>query len=153
MLQGLNSPDSAVQKKAIAETEKRLQEQGASREEEEESRTTVNRTLINTSVRAFPSEIKAGLSSGLALLKTQLEPLQEHQDLSNPHHLLFKCQTTAPSACQSGYFRCSQIFPYVLCSFGQPSQMSLCCCGFSPQYLCCVCVLAGHGEARGSGCR
>ncbi|XP_064253807.1 tetratricopeptide repeat protein 12 isoform X1 [Passer domesticus] len=49
LLQGLKSPDSAVQEKAIAETEKRLREQGASREEEEESRTTVNRTLINTS--------------------------------------------------------------------------------------------------------
>ncbi|XP_059722988.1 tetratricopeptide repeat protein 12 [Haemorhous mexicanus] len=52
LLQGLKSPDSAVQEKAIAETEKRLREHGASREEEEEeeeSRTTVNRTLINTS--------------------------------------------------------------------------------------------------------
>ncbi|NXO45889.1 TTC12 protein, partial [Locustella ochotensis] len=63
LLQGLNSPDSAVQEKAIAETEKRLREQGGSREEEEESRTTVNRTLINTSVRAFPSGINAGLTS------------------------------------------------------------------------------------------
>ncbi|XP_066420607.1 tetratricopeptide repeat protein 12 isoform X6 [Molothrus aeneus] len=53
LLQDLKSPDSAVQEKAIAETEKRLREQGASREEEEEEeeecRTTVNRTLINTS--------------------------------------------------------------------------------------------------------
>ncbi|XP_053790013.1 tetratricopeptide repeat protein 12 [Vidua chalybeata] len=49
LLQGLKSPDSAVQEKAIAEAEQRLREQGASREEEEESRTTVNRTLINTS--------------------------------------------------------------------------------------------------------
>ncbi|NXR53593.1 TTC12 protein, partial [Hippolais icterina] len=63
LLQGLNSSDSAVQEKAIAETEKRLREQGASGEEEEESRTTVNRTRINTSVRAFPSEIKPGPSS------------------------------------------------------------------------------------------
>ncbi|XP_058675171.1 tetratricopeptide repeat protein 12 [Ammospiza caudacuta] len=67
LLQGLKSPDSAEQEKAIAETEKRLREQGAGREEEEEEeeeecRTTVNRTLINPSVRAFPSEIKAGLS-------------------------------------------------------------------------------------------
>ncbi|XP_053853017.1 tetratricopeptide repeat protein 12 isoform X1 [Vidua macroura] len=49
LLQGLKSPDSSVQEKAIAEAEQRLREQGASREEEEESRTTVNRTLINTS--------------------------------------------------------------------------------------------------------
>ncbi|NXT70915.1 TTC12 protein, partial [Chaetops frenatus] len=69
LLQGLNSPDSAVKEKAIAETEKRLQEQGASREEEEESRTTVNRTLINTSVRAFPPEITAGHSGFLAALE------------------------------------------------------------------------------------
>ncbi|TRZ15911.1 hypothetical protein HGM15179_011259 [Zosterops borbonicus] len=59
LLQGLNSPDSAVQEKAIAETEKRLQEQGASREEEEESRTTVNRTLINTSGTARPEAVDA----------------------------------------------------------------------------------------------
>ncbi|NXO28113.1 TTC12 protein, partial [Cisticola juncidis] len=68
LLQGLNSPDSAVQEKAIAETEKRLREQGGSREEGE-SRTTLNRTLINTSVRALPSEIKAGLSGILAALE------------------------------------------------------------------------------------
>ncbi|XP_057897222.1 tetratricopeptide repeat protein 12 isoform X3 [Melospiza georgiana] len=52
LLQGLKSPDSAEQEKAIAETEKRLREQGAGREEEEEEeecRTTVNRTLINPS--------------------------------------------------------------------------------------------------------
>uniref|UniRef100_A0A8C3UEF8 Uncharacterized protein n=1 Tax=Catharus ustulatus TaxID=91951 RepID=A0A8C3UEF8_CATUS len=62
LLQGLSSPDGAVRDKAIAETEKRLQEQGGSREEEEEeeSRTTLNRTLINTSVRAFPSQTQAG---------------------------------------------------------------------------------------------
>ncbi|NXB14986.1 TTC12 protein, partial [Rhagologus leucostigma] len=66
LLQGLNSSDSAVKEEAIAETEKRLQEEGASREEEE-SRTTVNRTVINTSVRAFPSEIKAGHTSGAFL--------------------------------------------------------------------------------------
>ncbi|NXM17376.1 TTC12 protein, partial [Ploceus nigricollis] len=68
LLQGLKSPDLAVQEKAIAETEKRLQEQGASREEEEEeSRTTVNRTLINTSVRAFP--LKLELDGFLAALE------------------------------------------------------------------------------------
>ncbi|NXD42662.1 TTC12 protein, partial [Copsychus sechellarum] len=69
LLQGLSSPDSAVREKAIAETEKKLQEQGGSGEEEEESRTTQNRTLINTSVRAFPSEIKAGLNGFLAALE------------------------------------------------------------------------------------
>ncbi|XP_066059652.1 tetratricopeptide repeat protein 12 isoform X1 [Chamaea fasciata] len=59
LLQGLSSPDSAVREKAIAETEKRLREQGASREEEEESRTTVNRTLINTSGTARPEAVDA----------------------------------------------------------------------------------------------
>ncbi|XP_039940996.1 tetratricopeptide repeat protein 12 isoform X2 [Hirundo rustica] len=58
LLQGLNSPDSAVQEKAIAETEKRLREQGASREEEE-SRTIVNRTLINTSGAARAEAVDA----------------------------------------------------------------------------------------------
>ncbi|NXQ55520.1 TTC12 protein, partial [Anthoscopus minutus] len=58
LLQGLNSPDSAVREKAFAETEKRLQEPGASREEEE-SRTTVNRTLINTSGTAGAEAVDA----------------------------------------------------------------------------------------------
>lgn len=153
LLQGLNSSDSAVREKAIAETEKRLREQGASREEEEESRTTVNRTLINTSVRAFPSETKAGLSSALASLKTQMEALQECQNLSNPSHPLFECQTEAPPACHSGCFRCTQTLPGAPCSFVHPSQVSLCCCGFPQNHFCCVSVLAGHGQAGGSGCR
>ncbi|NXR85864.1 TTC12 protein, partial [Hypocryptadius cinnamomeus] len=89
LLQGLKSPDSAVQEKAIAETEKRLREQGASREEEEEeeSRTTVNRTLINTSVRAFPSEIKAGLNGFLAALekdaKERAQRRRRNEQLAN----------------------------------------------------------------------
>ncbi|XP_039420945.1 tetratricopeptide repeat protein 12 isoform X7 [Corvus cornix cornix] len=135
LLQGLNSSDSAVKEEAIAETEKRLREEGASREEEEEeSRTTVNRTVINTSVRAFPSEIKAGHSSGLASLKAQMEAFQECQNVSNPCHPLFKCQMDDPSVCQSGYFRCTQIFLGAPCSF---VQGFLCCCGFS-QNICAV---------------
>ncbi|NWW33258.1 TTC12 protein, partial [Panurus biarmicus] len=59
LLQGLNSPDSAVQEKAIAETEQRLLEQGASREEEKESSTTVNRTLINTAGTARAEAVRA----------------------------------------------------------------------------------------------
>uniref|UniRef100_A0A803W1I4 Tetratricopeptide repeat domain 12 n=1 Tax=Ficedula albicollis TaxID=59894 RepID=A0A803W1I4_FICAL len=60
LLQGLSSPDSAVREKAIAETEKKLQEQGGSREEEEEeSRTTLNRTLINTSGSARAEAVDA----------------------------------------------------------------------------------------------
>ncbi|XP_005030951.1 tetratricopeptide repeat protein 12 isoform X1 [Anas platyrhynchos] len=46
LLQDLNSPDPAVKENAIAETEKRLREQEAGKEEE--SKTTVNRTVINT---------------------------------------------------------------------------------------------------------
>ncbi|XP_048184731.1 tetratricopeptide repeat protein 12 isoform X7 [Corvus hawaiiensis] len=135
LLQGLNSSDSAVKEEAIAEIEKRLREEGASREEEEEeSRTTVNRTVINTSVRAFPSEIKAGHSSGLASLKAQMEAFQECQNVSNPCHPLFKCQMDDPSVCQSGYFRCTQIFLGAPCSF---VQGFLCCCGFS-QNICAV---------------
>ncbi|NXY52615.1 TTC12 protein, partial [Callaeas wilsoni] len=87
LLQGLNSPDSAVKEKAIAETEKRLREQGASGEEEEESRTTVNRTLINTSVRAFPSESKAGHDGFLAALekdaKERAQRRRRNEQLAN----------------------------------------------------------------------
>ncbi|NXO06159.1 TTC12 protein, partial [Oriolus oriolus] len=79
LLQGLSSSDSAVQEEAIAETEKRLREEGASREEEEESRTTQNRTLINTSVRAFPSEIKAGHPSGAFLAALEKDAKERAQ--------------------------------------------------------------------------
>ncbi|NXE93607.1 TTC12 protein, partial [Menura novaehollandiae] len=89
LLQGLNSPDSAVKEKAIVETEKRLCEQGASREEE--SRTTVNRTVINTRapVRAFPSETKAlhHLDVFLAILekdaKERAERRKRNEHLAN----------------------------------------------------------------------
>ncbi|XP_063273895.1 tetratricopeptide repeat protein 12 isoform X2 [Prinia subflava] len=66
LLQGLKSPDSAVQEKTIAETEKRLREQGGSREEGE-SRTTLNRTLINTPGPARAEE--AGADGLLAALE------------------------------------------------------------------------------------
>ncbi|XP_009074349.1 PREDICTED: tetratricopeptide repeat protein 12, partial [Acanthisitta chloris] len=45
LLQGLNSTDSAVVEKAIADTEKRLHDQGSSKEIR---KATVNRTVINT---------------------------------------------------------------------------------------------------------
>ncbi|NWR90007.1 TTC12 protein, partial [Furnarius figulus] len=53
LLQGLSSPDVAVKEKAIAEAEEKLRDGGASTEEE--TRTTVNRTVINTRapVRAY----------------------------------------------------------------------------------------------------
>ncbi|XP_075579441.1 tetratricopeptide repeat protein 12 [Pelecanus crispus] len=46
LVQGLNSTDPAVKEKMIAEAEKRLRDQETSTEEE--SKTTVNRTVINT---------------------------------------------------------------------------------------------------------
>ncbi|KAJ7427430.1 tetratricopeptide repeat domain 12 [Willisornis vidua] len=46
LLQGLSSPDRAVKDKAIAEAEGRLRDGGTSTEEE--TKTTVNRTVINT---------------------------------------------------------------------------------------------------------
>uniref|UniRef100_A0A8D0ELT3 Uncharacterized protein n=1 Tax=Strix occidentalis caurina TaxID=311401 RepID=A0A8D0ELT3_STROC len=46
LVQGLNSPDPAVKEKIIAETEKRLHDQETSKEEE--IKTIVNRTVINT---------------------------------------------------------------------------------------------------------
>ncbi|NWI69094.1 TTC12 protein, partial [Todus mexicanus] len=48
LVQGLNSPDAAVKAEALAETERRLRDQETSKEEEEESKSRVNRTLINT---------------------------------------------------------------------------------------------------------
>ncbi|NWH77903.1 TTC12 protein, partial [Piaya cayana] len=46
LLQGLNSTDPAVKEQTITEAEKRLRDEETS--EEEESKTTVNRTVINT---------------------------------------------------------------------------------------------------------
>ncbi|NXI34883.1 TTC12 protein, partial [Galbula dea] len=46
LVQGLSSTDPAVKEKALAETEKRLQDQGTGKEEE--SKSVVNRTVINT---------------------------------------------------------------------------------------------------------
>uniref|UniRef100_A0A8C6NBQ9 Uncharacterized protein n=1 Tax=Melopsittacus undulatus TaxID=13146 RepID=A0A8C6NBQ9_MELUD len=59
IVQGLSSTDSAVNAKAIAEAEKRLHDQETNKEEE--SKTTVNRTVVNTraSVRFIPFEVKA----------------------------------------------------------------------------------------------
>ncbi|NXX79653.1 TTC12 protein, partial [Urocolius indicus] len=53
LVQGLNSTDPAVREKAIAETEKKLHDQET--EKEKASKTTVNRTVINTGgpVRGF----------------------------------------------------------------------------------------------------
>lgn len=59
-MQGLNSTDPTVKEETIVETEKRLHDQEASKEEE--NKTVVNRTVINTqaSVRVFFSfEVKA----------------------------------------------------------------------------------------------
>ncbi|XP_029877240.1 tetratricopeptide repeat protein 12 isoform X6 [Aquila chrysaetos chrysaetos] len=51
LVQGLNSADPAVKERTIAEAEKRLHDQETSREEE--SKTTVNRTVINTRASAY----------------------------------------------------------------------------------------------------
>ncbi|NXN11587.1 TTC12 protein, partial [Indicator maculatus] len=53
LVQGLSSADPAVKEKAIAETEKKLHDQETTKEED--SKTTVDRTVINTrpSVKAF----------------------------------------------------------------------------------------------------
>ncbi|XP_051668125.1 tetratricopeptide repeat protein 12 isoform X2 [Manacus candei] len=65
LLQGLKSTDSAVKEKALAEAERRLQEEGASKEEE--TKTTVNRTVINT--RASGPAEAANADAFLAMLE------------------------------------------------------------------------------------
>lgn len=146
-----------MQEKAIAEVEKRLGEQGASREEEEEeeTRTTVNRTLINTSVRAFPSEMKAALSSGLASLKTRMG-WERSRDVRIYQILAILCWNVRlvlllwvrlGVSVPPDIPRC---WPW-LCA-AQPSVPVLLC--LSPNLFCfCVSVFAGHGEGGGSRCR
>ncbi|NXT24637.1 TTC12 protein, partial [Syrrhaptes paradoxus] len=65
LVQGLSCADPAVQEKAIAETEKRLQETG----EEEESERTVNRTVINTRASDTVNAEAANADGFLALLE------------------------------------------------------------------------------------
>ncbi|NWY49218.1 TTC12 protein, partial [Chionis minor] len=72
LVQGLNSADPTVREKNIVEAEKRLRDEENSKEEE--SKTVVNRTVINTraSVRGFfPFEVKAvrSLDGFLAILE------------------------------------------------------------------------------------
>ncbi|KFP15601.1 Tetratricopeptide repeat protein 12, partial [Egretta garzetta] len=68
LLQGLNSTNPAVKEETIAETEKRLRDQETSKEGE--SKTVVNRTVINTraSVRVF-IPLKLKLYGFLAILE------------------------------------------------------------------------------------
>ncbi|KAF2982698.1 hypothetical protein EK904_006861 [Melospiza melodia maxima] len=85
LLQGLKSPDSAEQEKAIAETEKRLREQGAGREEEEEKeeecRTTVNRTLINPSEQGNEAFRAGDFALAIQRYSEGLEKLRDKQEL------------------------------------------------------------------------
>ncbi|NXP23076.1 TTC12 protein, partial [Scytalopus superciliaris] len=87
LLQGLNSPDSAVKEKAIAEAEEKLRDGGASKEEP--PRTTVNRTVINTRapVRACPLKLKLGGNAFLAMLekdaKERAKQRKRNEQLAN----------------------------------------------------------------------
>ncbi|KAM7082811.1 tetratricopeptide repeat protein 12 isoform 5-T5 [Ciconia maguari] len=67
LVQGLNSTDPAVKEKAIAETEKRLHDQETSKEEE--SKTTVNRTVINTRASDLANAEAVNTDGFLAILE------------------------------------------------------------------------------------
>ncbi|XP_062464651.1 tetratricopeptide repeat protein 12 isoform X3 [Pezoporus occidentalis] len=67
LVQGLSSPDSAVNAKAIAEAEKRLHEQETNKEEE--SKTTVNRTVINTRASDVANAEAVNADAFLAMLE------------------------------------------------------------------------------------
>ncbi|NXH17936.1 TTC12 protein, partial [Bucco capensis] len=68
LVQGLSSTDPAVKEKALAETEKRLHDQERS-QEEEESRTVVNRTVINTQPSDTASAEAVDTEDFLAMLE------------------------------------------------------------------------------------
>ncbi|XP_061334142.1 tetratricopeptide repeat protein 12 isoform X3 [Pezoporus flaviventris] len=67
LVQGLSSPDSAVNAKAIAEAEKRLHDQETNKEEE--SKTTVNRTVINTRASDVANAEAVNADGFLAMLE------------------------------------------------------------------------------------
>ncbi|KAM6295740.1 tetratricopeptide repeat protein 12 [Aegotheles albertisi] len=83
LVQGLNSSDPAVREEAAAEAEKRLQDQDTS--EEEEGRTTVNRTAINT--RVVAGAAAASADGFLAALerdaKERAEQRKRNEHLAN----------------------------------------------------------------------
>ncbi|NWQ58995.1 TTC12 protein, partial [Neopipo cinnamomea] len=83
LLQGLKSPDSAVKEKALAEAEKRLQEEGTSKGEE--TKTMVNRTVINS--RASGPAEAANADAFLAMLekdaKERAERRKRKEQLAN----------------------------------------------------------------------
>ncbi|XP_032565637.1 tetratricopeptide repeat protein 12 isoform X1 [Chiroxiphia lanceolata] len=83
LLQGLKSTDSAVKEKALAEAERRLQEEGGSKEEE--TKTTVNRTVINT--RASGPAEAANADAFLAMLekdaKERAKQRKRNEQLAN----------------------------------------------------------------------
>ncbi|XP_074704757.1 tetratricopeptide repeat protein 12 isoform X2 [Strix aluco] len=67
LVQGLNSPDPAVKEKIIAETEKRLHDQETSKEEE--TKTIVNRTVINTQASDMANAEAVNADDFLAILE------------------------------------------------------------------------------------
>ncbi|XP_029877238.1 tetratricopeptide repeat protein 12 isoform X4 [Aquila chrysaetos chrysaetos] len=67
LVQGLNSADPAVKERTIAEAEKRLHDQETSREEE--SKTTVNRTVINTRASDVANAKAVNADGFLAILE------------------------------------------------------------------------------------
>ncbi|XP_059685643.1 tetratricopeptide repeat protein 12 isoform X2 [Gavia stellata] len=67
LVQGLNSTDPAVREKTIAETEKRLHDQQTGKEEE--SKTTVNRTVINTRASDMANAEAVNADGFLAILE------------------------------------------------------------------------------------
>ncbi|NXW01178.1 TTC12 protein, partial [Fregetta grallaria] len=85
LVQGLNSADSAVKAKAIAETEKRLRDQETSKEED--SKTTVNRTVINTRASDVANAEAVNADGFLAILekdaKERATRRKENEHLAN----------------------------------------------------------------------
>lgn len=105
LVQGLNSTDPAVQERTIAEAEKRLHDQETSREEE--SKTMVNRTVINTraSVRAFfPFEVKAVCNLGL-LNKTNSHSLPRRKNFEQYLQVCYECDFVSFTSCLTGMSR------------------------------------------------
>ncbi|XP_075298580.1 tetratricopeptide repeat protein 12 isoform X3 [Opisthocomus hoazin] len=85
LVQGLNSPDPVVKEKATAEAETRLHEQETSMEEE--SKTAVNRTVINTRASDMANAETVNADGFLATLekdaKERAERRKRNEQLAN----------------------------------------------------------------------
>ncbi|NXH68680.1 TTC12 protein, partial [Hydrobates tethys] len=98
LVQGLNSTDSAVKKENIAETEKKLHDQETSKEEE--SKTTVDRTVISTQAADMAIAEAVNADGFLAILEKDAKERAKRRKINE--HLANALKEEGNSAFRKG---------------------------------------------------